>query len=156
MHGERGAVEVKLLGITVSEFNTRVKNGEHPRDMLAKAGITEDTFRAAMQQTMKEKLAQEVAAGTITQAQADERIANMKARDTQRQALEQAVKDKNFAAFEKAVSGTPLEGKITAATFPRFVEAQTLLEQGHAIMDELGVRGMGMGEKGGHGMKRGQ
>lgn len=153
MHGERGAVEAKLLGITVDEFNTRVQNGENPRDMLKKAGVTEDALRTAMRETMKEKLAQEVAAGTITQAQANERIANMAERDLKRTSLEQAIANKDFAAFQTAASGTPLEGKITSATFPRFVEAHTLMEQGRAIMDELGVHGMDMGGKGGPGMK---
>lgn len=154
MHKQRGVVEAKLLGITIEEFTARVNKGENPREMLTKAGVTEEAVRNAMQQATKDKLAQDVASGTITQAQANERIAHMAKRDTQRDALEKALTNKDFTAFQAAVAGTNLEGKITSTSFPRLIEAHSLMKQARTIMDELGVHGIGMDDMGARGVYR--
>lgn len=71
----------QVLGLSATDVKAKLDAGTKPTDIITSAGKTEadvkpqlDTLRQA---TIKAKLAAEVAAGTITQAQADERLAGM-------------------------------------------------------------------------------
>lgn len=73
-----------ILGITVDDLKVRMESGKSIKDIATDLGISEETLqakmeeiRAAHQAEMKAKIQQEVTDGKITQAQADERIANM-------------------------------------------------------------------------------
>jgi DNA-directed RNA polymerase subunit N (RpoN/RPB10) len=153
IRGSRGAIEAQLLGITQEEFQTRIENGESPKEMLDAAGITRNDLQAAMREGAKERLSQAVANGKLTQAEADARLADMAARDAKHEAIETALKNNDYAAWAAASVGTPMADKITEANFAKFVQAHTLMEQGNrdgarAIMDELGIeppKGMNRG-----------
>lgn len=61
------------------------------------------------------------------------------------EAIEVAITSANYSAFVSATAGGPLEGKITEAQFPKFVEAHKLMKAGDkdgakAIMKELGIK----------------
>lgn len=70
-----------ILGTTKEALQSQITAGTNLKDIVTAAGITEADFRTKMdalrQTEMKTKLAAEVAAGTLTQAQADERLTNM-------------------------------------------------------------------------------
>ncbi len=88
-----------------------------------------------------------------------ETIAQM---DTAREAVETALVNNDYEAWKEAVSQLPnsedLLNKITADNFDRLVEAYNLEQQSKAILDELDVKGLGLGGlghgpgNGGHGM----
>ena len=152
-----GAVEAQLLGLTQDEFRTRIQNGENPKEMLAAAGITREDMESAREVAMRERLAQAVQSGKLTQAQADARIADMQNHRATHDAVRVALQNKDFAAFKAAVAGSPFESEVTAENFAQFAEAHRLMESGDreaakAIMDELGItpgrHGKGMGGMG--------
>ena len=156
VRGARGAIEAQLLGITQDEFEARIKAGENPKDMLAAAGITKEDMHAAMEAQMKERLAQAVSSGKITQTEADARIAKMQARDQKHQAVETALQNKDYAAWSAAVAGTPIASQVTEQNFAQFAEAHELMEQGKRdeakqILDSLGITPQqhGFGHRGG-------
>ncbi|MFC1640570.1 hypothetical protein ACFL2D_00815 [Patescibacteria group bacterium] len=76
-------------------------------------------------------------------------------------AFEQAVTDRDYAAWTELMDGKPISDQITEENFDRFAEAVELKMSGDhegakAIMDELGIepphgKGEGRGQ-GGHGM----
>lgn len=143
--GQRGEVVAQLLGISVDEFKNRVENGENPRDMLESAGISKDDVRAVREQRMQERLAQAVADGRITQAEADEKLARHAERKERRDAVHTAIENNDYSAWATAVAGTPRAEGIDATNFSRLVEAHTLREAGdrdgaRAILDELGIK----------------
>lgn len=153
IRGSRGAIEAQLLGITQEEFQTRIENGESPKEMLDAAGITRSDLQAAVREGAKERLSQAVTNGKLTQAEADARLADMATRDAKHEAIEIALKNNDYAAWAAASVGTPMADKITEANFAKFVQAHTLMEQGNrdgarAIMDDLGIeppKGMNRG-----------
>ena len=70
-----------ILGTTKEALQAEITAGKKLQDIVTAKGISETDFRTKMdalrQTEMKAKLASEVTAGTITQAQADERLTNM-------------------------------------------------------------------------------
>ena len=158
--GGHGEIAAQLLGITTDEFQTRVTNGENPRDMLEAAGITKDDMRAAHEQHMQERLAQAVADGRLTQAEADAKIAEREAHQATRDAAHTAIENNDYSAWAAAVAGTPRADSIDASNFSKLVEAHALREAGdhdgaRAIMEELGIKpphghGGHKGPRGGH------
>ncbi len=151
-------VEAQLLGISVDEFRARVQNGESPKDMLDAAGITREDIASARETAMRERLAQAVQNGTLTQAQADARIQQMHAHRTKHEAVRVALQNNDFAAFTAAVAGSPLAGEVTAENFAQFAEAHRLMERGDkqaakAIMDTLGITPPRHGKGGMKGME---
>ncbi|MFM2383560.1 MAG: hypothetical protein RIQ72_132 [Candidatus Parcubacteria bacterium] len=61
------------------------------------------------------------------------------------EAIDAAITSANYSAFVTAAAGGPLEGKITEAQFPKFVEAHKLMKAGDkdgakTIMKELGIK----------------
>lgn len=76
--------QASMLGITVDDLKARMESGKSFKDIATDLGISEETLQAKMEEArtahqaeMKAKVQQEVTDGKITQAQADERIANM-------------------------------------------------------------------------------
>ena len=71
------------LGLTVADVQAKIDTGQTPDQIITATGISKDTVMAAMKTArdtaMKAKLAEKVAAGTITQAQADEMLTRMTA-----------------------------------------------------------------------------
>lgn len=72
-----------ILGSTKESLQAQIASGKDLKDIVAAAGISETDFRTKMdalrQTEVKTRLAAEVAAGTLTQAQADQRLADMAA-----------------------------------------------------------------------------
>ena len=73
--------QAKLLGITAEDLKARFTSGKTFDQILADLGISQDQWkakldanRAAHLAEMKTKIAADVAAGKLTQAQADELI----------------------------------------------------------------------------------
>jgi Spy/CpxP family protein refolding chaperone len=62
-----------------------------------------------------------------------------------------------WVAAEKAINeNSPLLTKITADNFSKYVEANNLRAQAEAIMEDLGIEGMGLGQgRGGFGLGHG-
>lgn len=144
IRGSRGAVEAQLLGITQEEFQARIENGEKPREMLDAAGVTREDMQTALRAQTKIRLAQAVANGKLTQAEADSRLRDMAAHDSKHQAIETALENNDYAAWVTAAANTPIAGKITETNFAQFAKAHALMEQGdrdgaRAIMNQLGI-----------------
>jgi cell division septum initiation protein DivIVA len=131
-------------------------------DMLDKLNISlTDTEQSALEQ------AHEIRENARTEAKqvledagiTDERMeeihdAMREARQAEHQAVKAAIEANDYAAFKTAVADSPMGTEIdTEAEFKKLVEAHTLREAGdmeaaRAIMEELGLKGPGMGGKG--------
>ncbi len=79
---EQLTAKASILGITVEELQSAFKEGKSTKDLLDAKGISLETFQAKMLELQKALLATQVENGTITQAQADQRLAGV----TERQA----------------------------------------------------------------------
>lgn len=146
-HIDKGSVVAELLGISQEDFVSRIKNGEKPKDMLESAGITKEDMESARKAHMRERLAQAVKDGKLTQVQADEKILTMELRQARHEALRVAITNNDYEAFKNAIVDTPLADKVSTENFAKFVEAHRLHEAGDhdgakAIMDELGIKGL--------------
>lgn len=69
------------LGMTAADVKAKLDAGTKPDDIITAAGKDKTTVMTAMHalhlQSMKTKLAEDVASGKITQAQADKMLTNM-------------------------------------------------------------------------------
>lgn len=78
---EMNTAVAKILGISVADLQAKQAAGTSMKDIIAGRGMTEAAFQEKMQAIhlaeMKTKLQADVAAGKITQTQADQMIANM-------------------------------------------------------------------------------
>ena len=90
-HGHRGGIgrlaraEVaEALGITVEELRTQRQAGRTLAQIAADEGITKDTLISRLVAAAEQRLAAEVSAGRLTQAQADAREATLRDRITER------------------------------------------------------------------------
>lgn len=92
-HGERPGIEHNLsqiadeFGLDKTALQEQIDSGTPMHEILAENGITPEDMREARQVAMQNRLAQAVASGTITQAQADERIAMMTEHETRHEAM---------------------------------------------------------------------
>lgn len=96
-HGPRGAqlqAAASALGMTAAELQAQLRAGKSLADVAKDKGVPLDTLTAALQKAAEDRLAQAVAAGRLTQQQADK----IKA------ALSQRIAD---AVQRKAVPGRP-------------------------------------------------
>jgi hypothetical protein len=138
----------ELIGIPVEDLKTKIENGEKLPEILEAEGITREDMRAAHQARVSERLAQAVANGRLTQAEADARIAKRAAHQVKREAVRVAIENNDYSAWSTAMAGTPLADKVTPETFARLVEAHNLREAGdheaaREIMEELGLKKAG-------------
>jgi hypothetical protein len=78
------SVVAEQLGIDETELRTELQSGKTIAQIAADKNVSTDTIVAAIVAAQKEKLDAAVTAGTLTQAQADERLAEV---TTQAQAL---------------------------------------------------------------------
>ncbi len=69
-----------LLGMTPAEVRAEIAAGKTLSDIAADKGLTEQQLSDALLASAREQLDAQVAAGCITQAQADEMLANLEAR----------------------------------------------------------------------------
>jgi hypothetical protein len=84
-HGMRGAgldAAATKLGMTVDELRTKLESGSSLADVAKEKGVSEGDLVAAMVKSADERLAREVSAGRLTQTEADQRKADLKARIT--------------------------------------------------------------------------
>lgn len=114
-------ITADALGITVDELETARTNGQHLPELAAELGLDMPTVQATIQSGVQTALAQAVADGTITQAQADEAIARMALREIGRTLHQEAV---------SSVLG------ISTADLQAYHEAGTRLPE---IIAELGL-----------------
>lgn len=156
-NGHRGGspkIAASLLGITTDEFKTRIQNGEKPKEILEAAGISHDDIRAAHDLQQKERTAQAIADGRITQEEADAREVKRAEHKEVRTASHTAIENNDYNAWATAVAGTSIAEKIDSSNFSQFVEAQNLRESGdhegaRTIMEGLGIEKPHKGKKGG-------
>lgn len=71
MHDYMIAALAGKLSLTVDELNAKIANGERPYDIALSKGLTEDQVRELMAQAHDEALQAAVAAGVLTEEQAD-------------------------------------------------------------------------------------
>lgn len=81
---ERLTAEASILGISVDEMKTYWSQGKNLQEIATEKGITAEQLRTKMQAAAETKIQTQlktlVDKGVITQAQADSRLATMKAR----------------------------------------------------------------------------
>ncbi|NJD61008.1 MAG: hypothetical protein C3F13_08610 [Anaerolineales bacterium] len=77
MHDYMISAFASAVGLTVDEVNTRLTNGETPREIALAQGKTAADLPALWQQVRQDALKATVAAGVITQAQADVMLEHM-------------------------------------------------------------------------------
>lgn len=98
VHGEgRGNNEnilkdlASILGIDSASIKAKLDTGKTVKEVVTEAGFNDDDVRTKMDTlrdaNMKARLAEGVTSGKLTQAQADEKYAEMKKRVTERKAL---------------------------------------------------------------------
>jgi predicted DNA-binding protein (UPF0251 family) len=80
---EMHAAIAKALGLSVEEFDAARASGQTVWQIAETQGVSVETLQAAMQTARANVLAQAVADGTLTQAQADTMLARMNARTAQ-------------------------------------------------------------------------
>lgn len=87
-HGRGGGpgaeAAATALGMTAEELRTELKSGSTIAEVATEQGVELSTVTDAMLAAEKEHLAEEVASGKITQAQADERLSGAAERITAR------------------------------------------------------------------------
>jgi hypothetical protein len=74
----------KALGMTEAELRTAIESGKSLADVAKDKSVSVDTVVAALVKAAKERLAEAVKDGHLTQAQADERVADLTTRITER------------------------------------------------------------------------
>ncbi len=85
-HGLRGAgmeAAADALGMTVQELRTAAQEGRTLADLADEKGVAQGDLVDTMVAAAKERMAEAVADGRLTQAQADERSADLEDRITQ-------------------------------------------------------------------------
>lgn len=75
-------VAAKAIGISEADLRTALQGGQTIAQVAATHNVTADAVAAAIKADLQTRLAAQVTAGTITQAQADERLAGADARIT--------------------------------------------------------------------------
>ena len=71
LHDGMIVVYAEKLGLTVTEINTRLANGETMAQIAFSKGLTADQFQTLMLDARSQAIDQAVKAGTLTQVQAD-------------------------------------------------------------------------------------
>jgi len=82
-HGQGGEAVATALGITVDELKTELTSGKSIADVAKAKNVDIAKVIAAMTAQMKTHLAEEVASGKHTQAEADAKLAEFTARATE-------------------------------------------------------------------------
>ncbi len=117
-------------------------------EILQKAGLTEEQIEAfETARELREAGDLKAARDTLLDAGVDETAMKSvhKAMHETRQAIHDAVEDKDYDTFKTAVAGTPLaEAVDTEEDFKKFVDAHELKEAGKwdeakTILDDLGI-----------------
>jgi hypothetical protein len=129
--------------------------------MLERAGLSEKQISAfEIAREMREAGDLDGARDALVEAGVDEEVLQSvhQIALASREAMHQALEEKDYEAFKAAVAGTPLAEDIkTEADFNKFAEAHQLKINGKwneakVILDELGIeppqRHLGMGHKG--------
>ena len=75
--GGPGDAIAKALGITPTQLRDQLRSGKKLSEIATSKGKTLDEIKAAVKATLKTRLDKAVAAGEITQAQADERLSHV-------------------------------------------------------------------------------
>ena len=83
-HGPGLEAAAEALGMTPDELRSAAQAGRTLADLAEEKGVAEGALVDAMVAAAKEHLAEEVAEGDLTQAQADERAADLETRITER------------------------------------------------------------------------
>jgi lambda repressor-like predicted transcriptional regulator len=83
MHGQADLV-AQALGMSVDDLTAALRDGRSVADLAAEKGVALDTVVEALLAPRREALAQRVAAGNLTQAEADARLAQMEESITNR------------------------------------------------------------------------
>ena len=82
-HGVGLATAAKAIGISEADLQTALRNGHSVAQVAQAKGVDPVKVITALVEEPKAKLAEEVKAGRITQAQADEHLADLQARITE-------------------------------------------------------------------------
>jgi hypothetical protein len=99
--------EAKILGVTTDEVKNAWADGKNIFDLAKEKGIATTTLKANMDVArdaeIKTKMDALVKSGTITQAQADKRIATMKAQDLKKASNKKGGKMKDVKGERKEI-----------------------------------------------------
>ncbi len=132
-------------------------------DVLSQAGLNEEQIAAfEVAKELREEGDREGARDVLAQAGIDEEImgaireAMHSERSAMHEAMEASLEANDFAAFTKAVAGSPIADIVTTEEdFALFKEAHEHREAADAIMTELGFPEHGKGKGGMYGHHRG-
>jgi len=87
----------------------------------------------------------------------EDRDLRMAERDTQREAVESALENADFTAWQAASVNSPMLDQVNEENFPKFVEAHNLMEEARVIMEDIGIdQGPGMGNRMNHDGRQGR
>lgn len=73
------AAEAQVLGTTTKQLNADVRSGRTVQQLAAAKGLSQPQFQTQFQAALKTQLDQEVAAGTVTQAQEQQALKRLTA-----------------------------------------------------------------------------
>lgn len=108
--GPGGEAAATALGLTVEELRAELESGSTIAEIAAEKGVDLATVTDAMLAAEQEHLAEEVASGKITQAQADERLSGAAERITARVNGEKPERPADAPADAPSDSTTTTEG----------------------------------------------
>lgn len=72
-----------VLGVSADELRSALEGGKSLADVAAEKGVAKDELVARLTKAVETRLAEQVSSGRLTQAQADERKAELTARITE-------------------------------------------------------------------------
>ncbi len=129
----------------ISKLNINLNDSE--KAALEEAAEIRETAHEEAKQVLED-------AGITDERMTEIREAMHKARHAEREAVKAAVEANDYEAFNTAIADSPMASEIDSAEkFAKLVEAHNLRESGDidgakAIMEELGLKGPGMGGRG--------
>lgn len=129
-----------LLGMSVADLRTARQSGKSLAEIAADKGISRDTLVSGMLQLHQDAVAARVADGTLTQAQADQVLANMKTR------IEAMVDGKGFAPGRGPQKGGlgigPLHDQVASLLGMSLTDLQTARQSGKSLAEIAADKGI--------------
>jgi hypothetical protein len=104
------------LGVTENELRAALEGGKTLAQVAEAEGVDVDTLVAALTKAEKERIAQAVTDGRLTQAQADARLAELTARVTERVNSTRPVRSRGERPEADNSTDAPVETPSAAAT----------------------------------------
>ena len=136
------AAMAESLGITVEDLQKRLEAGERMWDIAKEKGVSTDDFRTKMDEAFKKAIAAALAAGDITQEQAD--LMNQRAQNRQRGGMRNSMRDymQTAMAYVLGITTEELKSRFDAGEkMLDIIQKQGLtVEEFHTKMVEAGTK----------------